>query len=75
MNKHDVGVPFWVSAHFHFLDLIRQEKPGDGGGGDGEPRREEMNCVISASMLDPWERRQLEVHHKRWRSGAVQGSR
>lgn len=26
VNKHDVGIPFWVSAHFHFLDLRRREK-------------------------------------------------
>lgn len=56
--------PFWVSAHFHFLDRRRQEKPG-GGGGDGEPCREQIHCVISASMLDPWERRQLKEPHKR----------
>lgn len=37
VNQHDVGVAFWVSAHFHFLDLRRQEKPGEGGG-DGEAR-------------------------------------
>lgn len=56
-------VPVWVPAHFHFLDLRRQEKlggGGGGGGGNGEPRQEQINCVISASVLDPRERRQLE---------------
>ena len=39
-----------MSAHFHFLDLRQQEKRE----GKRESEREQINCIILAYKLNPW---------------------
>lgn len=61
-------VPVWVSAHFHFLDLRRQEKLGGGGGGGGMENHGE-NKLIVLFRLPCW----IPGRGGSWRSDAEGG--